>query len=191
MLSDVMLQQTRRKQGETTLSSPPSENLRNTITRTGIIARELVESMSDVVWSLDPRNDTVGQLADRLRVFANDLADGADIQLDFMVSDTARQLRLHAEISRALLLVIKEALNNVIRHAAASRIHVRIDAGASSLRFVIKDDGAGFDPAALQRRSGLSHMEQRLQSCGGTLRITSAPGSGTRIEGCIPHGRKN
>ncbi|MBN1447408.1 MAG: ATP-binding protein, partial [Bacteroidetes bacterium] len=190
MLSDVMLQQTRQRSGDSTTASPP-EQLWNTITRTGTIARELVESMSDVVWSLDPRNDTVGQLADRLRVFANDLADGAEIRLNFMVSDPARQLRLHAEISRALLLVIKEALNNVVRHAAASNIHVRIDTGDSVLRFVIEDDGAGFDTAAPSRRSGLAHMEQRVTSCGGTLRIISAPGGGTRIEGSIPLGRKN
>lgn len=187
MMSDVMLQQTRRVTealpGQATESL---EGLRSTIARSGLIARELVESMSDVVWSLDPRNDTVGQIADRLRVFAFDLADGAEIELDFTVSDTARQLRTSSEISRSLLLVLKEAVNNTVRHAKAQHLAVRIDTKASLLSFLVEDDGIGFDADLPGRRSGLTHMEQRVKSCGGHIEIRSKRDSGTCVTGTIP-----
>jgi signal transduction histidine kinase len=187
MMSDVMMQQTRQVteglQADATFSL---DGLRSTISRSGTIARELVESMSDVVWSLDPRNDSVGQIADRLRVFAFDLADGAEITLDFTVTDVARQLRTSSEISRSLLLVMKEALSNTVRHANANHLRVQISSADSSMSFLVEDDGRGFDPDRLARRSGLVHMEQRVASCGGSFEVRTSLDSGTHISGTIP-----
>jgi signal transduction histidine kinase len=187
MMSDVMLQQTRGvSEVQSGTSATALEGLRNTIARSGLTARELVESMSDVVWSLDPRNDTVGQIADRLRVFAFDLADGAEFELDFTVTDAARRVRTSSEISRSLLLVLKEAINNTARHARARHVTVRIDATASSLSFRVEDDGCGFEEENVARRSGLLHMEQRVSSCGGHFEVRSKPQSGTSVTGSIP-----
>ena len=191
MLSDVMMQQRRQERRDAESDGDMPHPLQATITRVGAIARELVESMSDVVWSLDPRNVTLEQLADRLRVFANDLADPSDMQVEFTVTDAARRLTLRPEVSRPLLLVVKEALSNIVRHAQASHVRVFIDSADAVVRFEVEDDGAGFDPHAILRRSGLAHMEQRLAACGGRFSVRSEPGRGTRIEGVLPLIRKN
>jgi signal transduction histidine kinase/ligand-binding sensor domain-containing protein len=191
MMSDMMLQQAGRETHSALPDTSAHGSLRDTIRRTGAIARELIESMSDVVWSLDPRNETVGQLADRLRVFAYDITDAPEIALEFIITDEARSVRTRSEISRALLLVIKEALTNTVRHAGALHVRIWIDVKSGLLLFTVTDDGRGFDTLHIARRSGLAHMEQRIASCGGALSINSGLASGTTVEGSIPLTGKN
>ncbi|MGI9118621.1 MAG: GAF domain-containing protein [Acidimicrobiales bacterium] len=91
----------------------------------------------------------------------------------------------------ALFRILQEALNNAIRHAGARRIDVAIDLGADRVSVAIADDGVGFEPdtrAIRARRLGLTSMRERAQAMGGTLAITSAPGSGTVVRVEVPRG---
>ncbi|MFA6234001.1 MAG: two-component regulator propeller domain-containing protein [Bacteroidota bacterium] len=191
MLSDMMTQQTRMLRDSEKDLSAPLASISNTLQRTGVIARELVDSMSDVVWSLNPQNDTVSQLADRLRVFAYDITEARDIALSFDVSASVRQVRAGSEATRCLLLVIKEALNNAVRHAQPSTIELRLLASDRLLRFEVKDDGIGFDSEHVARRSGIQHMTDRITSSGGTFSLESGPGEGTTVSGSLQLYPKN
>lgn len=165
--------------------------LQSTLARAGATARELIDHMSDVVWSLDPRNESLSQLADRLRVFAHDLCDARDITLRFGIAEGIRSARAASDVSRTLLLILKEALNNAMRHGEPSMIEVQLDVADHGIRFLVRDDGRGFDPASATRRSGLQHMDDRVRDCGGTLQVTACPGGGTCVEGRLPLQRKN
>jgi len=187
MMTDMMQQQARMVPRPA--DNPPDASfgeLETTLQRTGRIARELIEQMSDVVWSLDRRNEGVQQLLDRLRIFAYDLTEARDIALDFEVDESILRARVGSELARSLLLVMKEALNNAVRHAEPSSISVRLHAEGGRLHFRVSDDGRGFDPATHARRSGLQHMEDRIHGCQGTLEVASSTGGGTTVSGTVP-----
>ena len=85
--------------------------------------------------------------------------------------------------------VVQEALTNVARHAAASKVAVRIEDSAAGMRLSVADDGCGFGEAADKKTFGLLGMQESVEMIGGQLEITSVPGQGTRIEVRIPkHG---
>lgn len=191
MMTDMMQQQASliRRDGEHV--EEVHAGLEATLQRSGVIARELIENMSDVVWSLDPRNESLMQLANRLRVFAYDLTEARDISLSFHIDESLHQAKAEPEVSRSLLMVIKEALNNAVRHAAPSSIRVSLHVADNRLHFSITDDGCGFDPAGSARRSGLTHMEDRMRSSGGTLLVASERSGGTSITGGLPMQPKN
>jgi signal transduction histidine kinase len=79
-----------------------------------------------------------------------------------------------------------EALQNVAKYAAASQATVGLSGAGGGLRFTVTDDGAGFDPAATRKGSGLQGMADRLAALGGTLEVCSRPGQGTTVEGWLP-----
>ena len=79
-----------------------------------------------------------------------------------------------------------EALQNVAKYAGASRAVVELAEADGELRFAVSDDGTGFDPATTTRGSGLQNMADRVEALGGTLSVTSAPGSGTTVAGSVP-----
>lgn len=83
--------------------------------------------------------------------------------------------------------MILEALNNVVKHAAASRLRVELVEQDGGLHLWIEDDGAGFDPAQRRGGQGLRNMSERMARLHGTMTVTSAPGSGTRLEAVIPY----
>jgi signal transduction histidine kinase len=79
-----------------------------------------------------------------------------------------------------------EALQNVAKYANASRATVRLLDGDGGLRFEVRDDGSGFDPAATAYGTGLQGMADRLAALGGRIEVTSAPGAGTSVLGTVP-----
>jgi signal transduction histidine kinase len=79
-----------------------------------------------------------------------------------------------------------EALQNVAKYASASQATVRLHDGDGSLRFEVRDDGSGFDPAVTAYGTGLQGMADRLAALGGRIEVTSAPGAGTSVLGTVP-----
>ncbi len=150
-------------------------------------ARTLIESTSDIVWSIDPRRDDLESLLVRLRRFGSELLEGRGIRLDFELPDEAQRIELQPELRRELYLLLKEALHNVAKHSSAQRAHVRLEVAAGALRIEVADDGVGF--AADQEDAGgrgLHSLRERAARLGGTLQIQAAPGAGTRLRLEVP-----
>ncbi len=91
--------------------------------------------------------------------------------------------RFSQEVEATVYFCTLEALNNVAKYADAQHANVRIANGDATLRFEVRDDGAGFDPAVIGYGTGLQGMADRLAALGGELHVTSTPGAGTMIEG--------
>lgn len=146
-------------------------------------ARDLRSSMSDLVWAVDPRNDTLADLAGRMRQFASDAISGAGQVLDFRAPDEREltQVRMSPDRRRNLFLSFKEATANVARHARAAHVRIELDLGPGRVRLVIQDDGRGFDASAPNAGRGLRNLRRRAAELCGELTIESAPGAGTRI----------
>lgn len=184
ILSDVALS---HADPDPTIRTDTTERLR----RIGTKSREAIDAIAGIIWAIDP--DRAGnRVGAHLREYAAEVLESAelDAQLDFPPSGDIPALS--AEARRALLLVLKEALANVIRHAEASRVTVRLSPEPDTVRLRVEDDGVGLssDPpiTASGAHDGLRNMRRRAHSAGGGLSIESTPGQGTAIELWVPVG---
>jgi ligand-binding sensor domain-containing protein/signal transduction histidine kinase len=159
----------------------------NTLSRIATISRELVESMGDIVWAINPKRDRVGDLLQRMRYFASDTLTGKDIAFSFPSPALGRELALGADVRREVLLIFKEAINNVVHHAGCGRvaIDVRIDRDALVLR--VADDGKGIPTVkAREPGHGLLSMRERATRLRGSLGVDSSPDGGTTLVLRVP-----
>jgi ligand-binding sensor domain-containing protein/signal transduction histidine kinase len=148
-------------------------------------ARSAVESMSDIVWSIDPRRDDVESLNRRLRQCAAEILDPAAIRWTFDGDVHAEKLKLGPAQRRHIHLVIKEALNNAVRHAACQNVVISMAAAGRTMHIEIADDGCGFDPYEVDGH-GLRNMRSRLEELGGNVTVNTSPGQGTRLTLSMP-----
>jgi len=152
-------------------------------------ARELSDAMGDIVWAIHPGRDSAGDLLQRMRRFASDTLTGAGIELRFSSTVGDVETRLGPELRREVLLIFKELVHNAVRHAAASEVVVEVGREDGQLRVRVRDDGRGFDPAALGSPvggHGLPSLRRRADSLGGSLTFDSAPGAGTAADLRVP-----
>jgi signal transduction histidine kinase/ligand-binding sensor domain-containing protein len=146
-------------------------------------AGQLYSGTRDILWSLQPSNDSLYQVLQRIRDFGRDLFGDTEISFDMEGIESAwREYRLPMDMSRNLIMIFKEALNNALKYAMADKVHIRASSAAGHLTLKLTDDGKGFDPAHITRGQGLVNMQTRAERLGGTLRIATACGQGTNIE---------
>jgi signal transduction histidine kinase/streptogramin lyase len=152
------------------------------------LARSLRESMSDIVWAVDPRRDRLADLVDRMRQVAFNMAEADGIRVDFEVpgADELARIDLTPDRKRHLLLAFKEAMTNVARHSGGSRARVALKLAGRRLVLSVADDGRGFDPAASAAGVGLASLRRRAAEIGGSLDLDSAKGSGTTLRLEVP-----
>jgi signal transduction histidine kinase/ligand-binding sensor domain-containing protein len=162
----------------------PEAHIAGPLSRIGTLSRESVDSMSDIVWAIDPLRDTPIHLIQRMRRVANELLMAAGVQLRFATSGDASP-HLNADVRRHVFLIFKEILNNIVRHAEASEVTVEVDVGSRQLQVTVTDNGRGFDTASTEGQ-GLRSMERRASGVGGSLQVTSHSGWGTRVTFAVP-----
>lgn len=150
-------------------------------------ARQAVKSLDEIVWAVNPRNDTLSHLLDYAGQFAVDYLRliGIRCRLDFPESVPARELS--TDLRHNLFLVVKESLHNIFKHANATEVNLRAMVDETALVMYIEDNGCGFTNAPTDALSdGLRNMKQRMTDIGGSLDIESQSGRGTRITLCLP-----
>ncbi len=172
------------------VDAPESDRL---LVDIGDSARALVDSMSDIVWSIDPRRDDLKSVVTRLRRFALGLMEPEGILLDFPTPEGAEKVRLPPEHRRHLYLILKEAVNNAVRHAGCRSVRIGLRWEGGRLHAEVADDGRGFEPVASRGSSGegrggrgLQNMAFRAEEMGGSFDVRSGPGSGTLLSLIMP-----
>jgi ligand-binding sensor domain-containing protein/signal transduction histidine kinase len=150
------------------------------------ISRESAASMGDIVWAINPRHDHLIDLVQRMRKLANEVFASRRIELEFIAPEADGELRLGADLRRDVLLIFKEALNNVARHSNCSTAHIELGVENQWLNLRIADDGDGFDADGSTEGNGLANMKRRAQGLGGELRVTSVAGNGTELTLRVP-----
>ena len=150
--------------------------------------RELRGLMADIVWAVDPRHDKVADLIGRIRQSAYALLETCDCRVEFLVSDqaAAASLMLEPDRKRHILLVVREALTNVVRHAAATEVRVEMHVELNSLHLRISDNGRGFDTSGRSDGRGLPNLGRRSLELKATIQIDSTVGQGTTIDLHVP-----
>jgi len=150
-------------------------------------ARQAIKSLDEIVWAVNPRNDTLAHLLNYAGQFAVDYLRVAGIRcrLDFPEQIPGRELS--TDLRHNLFLVVKESLHNIFKHADATEVRLRAVTGEHALEIFIEDNGRGFASAPDNALSdGLRNMQQRMADIGGTFSVESRPGSGTKIGLCLP-----
>jgi signal transduction histidine kinase/ligand-binding sensor domain-containing protein len=178
----VLSEVARRQVGGTAPASQPLSTIANT-------SRELVDSMSDIVWAINPHRDNLADLAHRMRRFATDLFTANDIDFRFNARDTERTVKLDADTRRQVFLIFKESIHNIVRHSECSRVEVDLHMNRHVLALTLNDDGKGFDAEHARHGHGLASMTQRAKSLGAVFEVTSQPGRGTITSLTVPLSR--
>jgi signal transduction histidine kinase len=158
-------------------------------------ARGLVDTMSDIVWSIDPRRDDLATVVARVREFAGEMLDGSGVRWDFSGPSEGRRVPVSPDHRRQLLLILKEAITNIARHSGCSTASITLNVDDYGIRADIRDDGRGL-PTNVEGGSGEGHVEgyglrsmrARAASIGGVLDIKSVPGEGTWLRLKVPLG---
>ena len=159
----------------------------DTLGRIAATSRELVESMGDIVWAINPKRDRIGDLLQRMRRFASDTFTGKDIDFSFIAPDIGRELALAADLRREVLLIFKEAVNNIVRHARCRRVDIAFRIERDWLVLRVADDGQGLSTSSgLDEGHGLLSMQDRAVRLNGRLEVDSVPGRGTRLVLRVP-----
>jgi signal transduction histidine kinase/ligand-binding sensor domain-containing protein len=145
-------------------------------------AREGMQSLDETVWAINPRNDTLADLVDYMGQFALDFLQAAGIRCHLDLPDHPLERTLSSEVRHSLFLVVKEALNNIVRHSDAREVHLRVTASDGSLQIIVSDNGRGFSEVSPNGcADGLRNMRHRMEELSGQCRIESKPGTGTTI----------
>jgi two-component sensor histidine kinase len=152
------------------------------------ISRELVDSMSDIVWAVSPHRDRLTDLVQRMRQFAEDVLVTRGMRFELRVTDPQPNRRLNPEVRREVFLIFKECIHNV-RHSGCGHVESELRTDADWLELSLRDDGHGLDAAA-KPGHGLASMRRRARDLGGDLELTSRPGEGVTTLLRVPLSRR-
>jgi signal transduction histidine kinase len=145
-------------------------------------ARQTIKSLDEIVWAVNPRNDTLSHLIEYTGQFALDYLRVAGIRCRLDFPDNIPVRELSTELRHNLFLATKEALNNIVKHAQATEVWFRVKVTVVAVEMAIEDNGQGFTPAAgAPGADGLHNMLRRMTEIGGECRIESRPGAGARV----------
>jgi len=153
-------------------------------------ARETTHALDEIVWTVNPANDTLDGLVNYLCKYAQEYAALAGLRYRLEVPETLPATPITPELRHNAFLVAKEAVNNVVKHAQAHSIWLRLRLEPDRFTLEIQDDGRGLPPEAENKgRNGLRNMRRRMQDVGGTFEITPATPAGSVARLSAPLGR--
>ena len=160
-------------------------------------SREMVDSMSDIVWAINPKRDRLSDLAQRMRLFASDILSARDIRIRFSAPETSKDVTVGADLRREIYLIFKETVNNLAKHSGATAAEIDFRLAGSRLVVSVSDNGKGFDSNGASENGdgggrvsmgghGLGSMRQRAEKLGGTYEVSSEAGRGTTVTLKVP-----
>jgi signal transduction histidine kinase len=148
-------------------------------------ANDLMSKMNGIIWSMNPGNDTLSSSIAYMRSNALEYLDNFKLTYDIVVPDRIPETELTGNKRRNLFLVLKESLNNIIKHAQASHVSIRFNCDEKQLQVVIADNGKGMESKnPNEYGNGLKNMQRRMESIGGSFSIAS--NNGTSITLSLP-----
>jgi signal transduction histidine kinase len=174
-------------------STEKNENTKEVLSKIGRASRELIDKMSDIVWSLNPNNEGFGQLQNRMRAFAAMILAPRDIRYDFIADGEFKKLQLTGMQRKNIFLIFKEALYNIVKYADCETATITLCEQNNNLVMIIQDDGKGFNTGQTTTDetfsrgeylggNGLKNMHARAHDMNGKLCIESETGHGTTVQ---------
>lgn len=160
----------------------PSDQKDGYLTQLSDLCCTLVTGLDEIVWAVNPRYDSVADLAGYFSLIAQRFLKLAGIECRLKIDDAITAHHLDSRTRHGIFLAFKEALNNIVRHSGATEVHLTIEVVEGSLVISLADNGCGIpETSGLPGSDGLRNMDERLRSLGGTCVIETQAGSGTTV----------
>lgn len=165
-----------------------NEDLQSVLERIAATSSEMISEMNDIVWTINPRNDSMQKILQRMESFAKPLLHTQNIQFRFQYDPAVMNVNLEMEKRKNFYLIFKEAVNNALKYSGCKNMEVCVRFRHHHLELTVKDDGIGFDRKLVDTKSvqsmsgnGLSNMWRRAKEMNGECVIESRPGQGTSV----------
>ncbi|MBK9570935.1 MAG: hypothetical protein IPO53_14190 [Chitinophagaceae bacterium] len=144
-------------------------------------SKELMTTMSDIVWSLKSPADEKNGFALRLKNYSQDLLSGKGIITSFEIDNAIAEQMTNPVARKNLLLIAKEAINNIAKYSAATQVIIKLYRKDKELFLTLNDNGKGFDKDQILFGNGLNNIESRCRQLNGTCAIETGPQAGVFI----------
>ena len=162
--------------------SNPAEVSSGTLDRIGQYSRDMITEMNDIVWIINPLNDSSEKMVDRIQNFATVLTAARGIDFTLAADRNIQDISMTMKQRKNLYLILKEAINNAAKHSRCSHLQVSLEVAGGRLHAEIRDNGQGIPESSYKSAgNGIRNMQQRAQEIGGNLHISSEPGEYTRV----------
>lgn len=172
--------------------SEKNENPGTVLSKIGSASRELIDKMSDIVWSLNLNHENFEQMEHRMRVFATMMLSPRNIRYQFDIDEHSKTSQLSNAQAKNIFLIYKEALHNIVKYADCSSVHIQFDADGGKLNMTIRDNGKGFPVSEAMRTgdslggNGIKNMYVRCNDIQANLTFDSRMDAGTTIRLSMP-----
>ncbi len=144
-------------------------------------SHKMLDAMNDIIWNIQPENDTLENIIARMLSFASELLEARKISLHFKIADNLKHLHLGVAVRHDFFVIYKEAVNNLAKYSEASEAHINLEFHHPCLILTIRDNGKGFDPEKIKSGNGLKNMESRAKKIGAVYHLHTVSGGGTTI----------
>jgi signal transduction histidine kinase len=155
------------------------ESARADFARISRLSRELISSLYETVWAVNPDNDNMEALGDYLCQMASHLCEPAQLRCRLHIPDLPQNIQISSHVRHHVVMAVKESVHNVIKHARASHVTISVACAERLLAISIQDNGCGFQVVAAG--NGLANIKRRMEEIGGDCLIESQSGQGTAI----------
>ncbi len=169
-----------------TQTTPEEKKSSDILATIASASRQAMEHMSDIVWSINPKNDRMDMVLSRMRHYASEILEAAEIDFTIEMEESCQSIIMPVEKRKDVYLIYKEAVNNLAKYAQATRAEIRLALIQRRFVLTVQDNGIGFDPEKIKSGNGLKNMSARAEQLGGILQIISTPGHGTQIQLSVP-----
>lgn len=147
-----------------------------------IASREVVNNMDEIVWAINPKNDSLDNLAAYILQFAQEYLENTGIDSRFDFPESIPQIPLQSDVRHNIFLTVKESLNNIVKHSGATEVCIELNIYSQKFELIIKDHGKGINFDQIDRFSnGLNNMRKRIEEIKGSILIESDSGTCIRI----------
>jgi signal transduction histidine kinase len=170
--------------GELAKHQLKSENMaeaQNALDKIIVNADEVLTMMSDIVWAINPKNDTFEKMITRLKSYAQNTTASHNISLHFEAEEYLQQYNLTMQQRKNIYLICKESINNAVRYSSCQKLYFNLRRDHRQFYICIMDDGKGFDINQASEGNGLHNMRARAEEVGAVLKIDSREDIGTVV----------
>lgn len=145
------------------------------------LSRQLVDNMSDIVWVVNPQRDSLHDLIVRLKNNYSETLNSLGISFRVSNLENLKEIKLSIDFKQNLYLILKETINNAIKHSKCSVIRLEVNARQDFIEISVTDDGVGLDESNINFGNGIKNIKKRAESIGGKVKWRSSPNQGTSV----------